>query len=175
MLKVRMHVSDAPPETALAIYLRDHLAGAAGGRSLARRLYANNRGTPYEGVLADIAREITEDEATLRRVMSHLGVTPSQPKRLLALAGERAARLKLNGQLRGYSPLARVDELEMLAGGVQAKQHLWRSLAALGPAALPPDVDLGRLRDRAQSQLERLRELHAPAAEETFVGALDRT
>lgn len=177
MPKLRIHVSDAPPETALAVYLRDHLAGAAGGLALARRLHGNNPGTPYAGVLADLAREIAEDEATLRRLMSHAGVSPSQPKRFVALAGERAARFKLNGQLLGYSSLARVIELETLAGGVQAKQHLWRSLAtvdAVAAAVLPPDVDLAELQDRAESQLERIRELHAAAAEEAFAGAADR-
>lgn len=174
MPKVRMHVSDAPPETELEIYLRDHLAGAAGGLSLARRIYGNNRGTAYAGVLADVARDIAEDERSLQGVMAHLGVAPSQPKRLLALAGEHAARFKLNGQLVGYSPLARIVELEALAGGVQAKLHLWRSLSALDPSALPPDVDLVELQRRAQRQLERIRELHAAAAEEAFAGAAPR-
>lgn len=171
MPKLRLHVSDTPPSTALSIYLQDHLAGAAGGRSLARRTFGNNRGTPYEGVLADLARDITEDETSLQEVMSHLGVEPSRPKRLLATGGEHAGRLKLNGQLVGYSPLARVVEFEGLAAGVQAKLHLWRSLRSLEPTVLPSDIDLVALEARAQDQLERIRELHAAATEEAFAGA----
>lgn len=171
MPEVRMHVSDAPPRTRLAIYLRDHLAGAAGGVSLARRLWGNNRGTPYAGVLADVARDISEDEDVLERVLAHLDVAASKPKELLAVAGEHAARLKLNGQLVGYSPLARVVEIEALAGGVQAKQQLWRSLRSLEPSALPADVDLDEMEQRAQHQLDRLQELHRAAADEAFAGA----
>lgn len=170
MPQMRLHVSDAPPETALSIYLRDHFAGAGGGASLAERSLGNNRGTPYEGVLADVAREIREDEATLRHVLDHLGVEPSRSRRLVALAGEVAGRFKLNGQLFGYSPLARVVEQELLAGGIQAKLQLWRSLVSVR-SALPPDVDLDRLQARAQSQLERVREVHAAASEEAFAGA----
>lgn len=171
MPKLRLHVSDTPPATALSIYLQDHLAGAAGGSSLARRALDNNRGTAYEGVLGDLAREIAEDATSLQEVMSHLGVEPSRPKRVLAVAGEHASRLKLNGQLVGYAPLSRVLELEGLAAGVQAKANLWRSLRSLDPAALPSGVDVAVLEGRAQDQLERIRELHTAASDEAFAGA----
>lgn len=171
MPKLRLHVSDAPPETALSIYLRDHLAGAAGGCSLARRIFGNNRGTPYEGVLADLARDIVEDERALERLTAHLDVEPSRTRQLLAVGGEHAARLKLNGQVRGYSPLARVLELEALAGGVQAKLLLWHSLRSLDAAALPADIDAVTLAERASDQLDRIHELHAAASDEAFAGA----
>ena len=46
----------------------------------------------------------------------------------LAVAGEWLARLKLNGRLRGYSPVSRLEEFEMLTAGIVTKASLWRTL-----------------------------------------------
>ena len=60
-----------------------------------------------------------------------LGFRASKPKAAVAWVGEKVGRLKLNGQIRGYSPLSRVLELEALAVGVRGKLALWESLLAL--------------------------------------------
>ena len=52
-----------------------------------------------------------------------LGFGESKTKEAVAWVGEKIGRLKLNGQLRGYSPLSRVLELEALAVGVSGS---WR-------------------------------------------------
>lgn len=168
----RIRVSDAPAADLLAIYLQDHLAGAAAGVALAGRLRASNEGTSYAAVLREVEHQVQQDSQVLERIMAHLGVPPSSPKQLAAVGAERVGRLKLNGQLRGYSPLSRVVELEGLIAGVEAKARLWRSLDASGTgAALPPDVDLAGLRERADTQRARLEELHVAAAEEAFAAA----
>jgi hypothetical protein len=148
----------------LAIYLNDHLAGATLGVELARRLRGSNRNDPQFGLpLSEICVEIEADRETLKAVMDRLGIGQSKLKPPLAVLGERLGRLKLNGRLRGYSPLSRLDELEVLQLGVAGKRRLWRALEHTRAVALP-DVEFDALAERATDQLRRLEELHLKAA-----------
>ncbi len=148
----------------LAIYLNDHLAGATIGVELARRLRGSNEGDPEFGpALAEICAEIEADRETLKEVMDRLGVDQGKLKPLAATLGERLGRLKPNGQLRGYSPLSRLDELELLQIGVAGKRRLWRALEHTHADDLP-DFALGALAERATEQLRRLEALHLKAA-----------
>jgi hypothetical protein len=148
----------------LAIYLNDHLAGATAGVALARRLRESNKDDPEFGpALVEVCAEIEADRETLKAVMDRLGVGQSKLKPLAAVLGERLGRLKLNGRLRGYSPLSRLDELELLQIGVVGKHRLWRALEHTRAGDLP-DFELGALAERATEQLRRLEALHLKAA-----------
>jgi hypothetical protein len=148
----------------LAIYLNDHLAGSTAGVELARRLRGSNEGDPEFGpALAEICTEIEADREVLKAAMDQLGVGQSKVKPLAAVLGERLGRLKLNGRLRGYSPLSRLDELELLQIGVAGKRRLWRALEHTHASDLP-DLELGALAERATEQLRRLEALHLKAA-----------
>jgi len=151
-------------EELLGIYLNDHLAGATLGVELARRLRASNEGDPEFGpVLAEVCAEIEADRETLKAVMDRLEVGRSKLKPLGALLAERVGRLKPNGRLRGYSPLSRLDELELLQIGVAGKRRLWRALEHTHAGDLP-GVELAALAERATEQLRRLEALHLKAA-----------
>jgi hypothetical protein len=148
----------------LAIYLNDHLAGATVGVELARRLRASNRDEPEFGPeLAAICAEIEADRETLVAIMDRLGVSRSRVKPLAAVLAERVGRLKLNGQLRGYSPLSRLDELEFLSIGVAGKHQLWRALEHTHASDLL-GFELDALVERASEQLSRLEALRLKAA-----------
>jgi hypothetical protein len=148
----------------LGIYLNDHLAGATVGVEIARRVRGSNEDDPAFGPpLGEICAEIEADRETLKAVMDQLGVGQSRVKPLAATAGERLGRLKLNGQLRGYSPLSRLDELEILQIGVAGKRRLWRALEHTHSDDLP-GFELGELAERATDQLRRLEALHLKAA-----------
>jgi hypothetical protein len=154
-----------PEKRYLAIYLRDHLAGATGGVELARRAARQNQGSEFGAPLAALASEIEEDRAQLRAILRSLDVRPDPLKAGIAWGAEKAGRLKLNGELRGYSPLSRLVEIEALAGGVTGKLSLWRNLRAIAPAE--PRLDpagLDALAGRAEAQLDRLHELCRRAA-----------
>lgn len=71
--------------------------------------------------------------------------------------------MKLNGRLWGYSPLSRLDELELLQIGVAGKRRLWRALEHTHTGALS-GFDFGALAERATEQLRRLEALHLKAA-----------
>jgi hypothetical protein len=145
----------------LPIYLNDHLAGATVGRELARRALSSNRGTPLGDFLELLEREIVEDRASLERLIVRLGFTPSRGKAGAAVVAERLGRLKLNGELRDYSPLSRLVELEGLSLGVEGKLVLWRNLKeatdVADDATEPPLDELIRRAERQREALERHR------------------
>jgi hypothetical protein len=141
----------------IAIYLNDHLAGATVGAELARRAAGNNRGSPYGQFLEELATEIRADRESLLAIMRSLRVRVDRVKVSAAWAAEKLGRLKLNGRLRGYSPLSRLVELEALTLGVSGKLALWRALDQLEPQR--PELSKEALRDliaRAQRQLDSL-------------------
>lgn len=153
----------------LRIYLNDHLMGSVGGVELARRCLHSNRGTPLGAFLEQLLEEITEDRATLRDLMKRMGVPADRVKTTAATLAEKAARLKLNGRLIGYSDLSRVIELEGLCAGVALKLRLWRVLqdiAATDPQLAATDFD--PLIERASSQLDGLEVQRLEAARRAF-------
>jgi hypothetical protein len=153
------------PDTLLRIYLNDHLAGSAMGLALARRCLRNNREGELGEFLARLVREIEQDRESLLEVMRALGIPRNPVKEPVARALEVVGRLKLNGRLRGYSPLSRVLELEGLRMGVDGKRALWRSLQASGREVA---VDLNRLAERADSQLDDLERHRVDAAQQAL-------
>lgn len=158
------------PADLLAIYLNDHLAGAAAGLALARRAAANNAGTTLGDDLDLIALQIEEDRAALQRIMSDLGAAVDPVKQAGAVVGERVMRLKLNGQLTGYSPLSRLVELEALFLGVTGKRSLWRSLVAVRDAQpVLQRHDLDGLLARAERHREVIEAHRVEAAQAAFV------
>ena len=151
----------------LAIYLNDHLAGATGGVEIARRAHSSNQGTKLGETLAGVRAEIEADRATLERVMEQVGVKRNRPKVAGAWAAEKLGRLKLNGQLTGYSPLSRLVELEVLHIGITGKIQLWQSLDETQIAALA-QFDFPDLIKRGESQRTRVERLRLDAARDAF-------
>ena len=156
-------------EKQLRIYLQDHLAGATAGLELARRARGANEGTQYGPPLAKIADEIEADRRHLQRIMEDLGFGGDRLKNIAAWGLEKAGRLKLNGQLTGYSPLSRVIELEGLLTGITGKKSMWTVLLEIADSE--PRLDtalLGRLSERADAQRAAVEELRQQAAREAF-------
>lgn len=157
-------------EKFLRIYLQDHLAGSTAGLELARRTRGANEGTEYGTPLAKIADEVEADRRQLEGIIDDLGFGGDRLKNAAAWGLEKAGRLKLNGQLTGYSPLSRVVELEGLLSGISGKKALWVALLELAPSEPRLDAELlGRLRDRAEEQRATVEELREKAAREAFV------
>jgi hypothetical protein len=154
----------------LGIYLNDHLAGSIVGIGLARRARDSNEGTELGRSLAEICAEIEADQATLRRLIEHLGIGESKVKPAGAWLLEKLGRLKLNGQLRGYSPLSRVVELEGLCTGVTGKVLLWKAMIRCFGTNLA-GFDFEVLAERAASQVARLEAHRLDAAARAFDAA----
>lgn len=163
----------APAATAsepyLAIYMNDQLALGVLWREVARRSARENEGTDAGRALERVADAIAEDVETFEGLMSRLEIPTTRAKPLLAIAGERFGRLKLNGRLTGYSPLSRFEELDFLLMGIDGKVVLWTNLrdhARLG--ARLPDVDFDGLIDRARQQRALLEPFHAEAGSQAL-------
>jgi hypothetical protein len=153
----------------LGIYLNDHLAGATGGVELFRRAAGAHRGTPLGDILEELLVEVTEDREALIEIMRTLGVPVRHYKVYAGWAVEKVARLKLNGQIIGRSPLSTLVELEAMRLGVEGKAAGWRVLrvTAEQDARLDPARPDGLLA-RARRQADVLQELHATTAAEIF-------
>jgi len=149
----------------LPIYLNDHLAAAVAVVQLARRAARQNRGSEYGDALERLAAEIDEDRHALQRLMKQLGVRGDPVKLLASVAGEKLGRFKLNGELTRYSPLSRLEELEVLGLGVEGNLALWRTLRT----NVEVEADFDALIQRATAQRRRLERPRVEAAAETFV------
>jgi hypothetical protein len=153
------------PARYLPIYLNDHLAGATLGVELARRASRENEGTELGDFLRELTREVEEDRESLVALMRSLGVAQSRLKVAGAWTAEKLGRLKLNGEVTGYSPLSRLVELEGLAAGIEGKRSLWRSLEQVRDRDdRLRGVDVSGLAARADSQRERLEPFRLAAA-----------
>src|SRR5204862_3873820 len=120
------------------------------------------------------AVEVGDDRKTLERVMERVGAKRSPVKPTLAWAAEKAGRLKLNGQLTGYSPLSRLIELEALMLGVFGKRSMWGVLgAAAADDARLAEFDFGALAERADRQLAALAEHRLAAVRPALAPAED--
>lgn len=158
-------------EKLLRIYLQDHHAASTTGLELARRIRGANKGNEYGQAMAKIVDEIATDRKALESIMDELGFEADKIKDLSAWALEKAGRLKLNGQITGYSPLSRVVEFEGLMTGITGKIALWVALLQIAPEE--PRLDparLERLRERGGAQRATLEELRQRAAREAFSG-----
>ena len=109
-------------------------------------------------------------------VVRALEADTSPAKPALVWIAKKAARLKLDGRVRGYSPLSRLVKLEGLETGIAGKRSLWQALAR----ALPADAqlaafDLDALIARTDQELRGTREQRQTVAREALTAdASDR-
>jgi hypothetical protein len=153
----------------LAIYLNDHLAAATGARELVRRAAGSNRGSSYGQFLDQLSREIDEDRTALIEIMRSLRIGTDPLKTFAAWGAEKLGRFKANGRVLSYSPLSRLEELELLELGVRGKRGLWLALERIEPDR--PELSaagLPGLVARAERQIEQLEEHRLRAAGEAL-------
>jgi hypothetical protein len=154
----------------LGIYLNDHLAGSTGGLELAKRAAGEYEGTELGTFLEDLRGDIEADRRELETIMDQLGVAANPAKQAVAWAGEKAGRLKLNGELRGTSPLTPFVELEALSLGIEGKRLMWVALAATEPVAHEIGEErLQRLTGRAEQQRAGIERHRLEQAREALV------
>jgi hypothetical protein len=141
----------------LEIYLNDHLAGAAAGSELASKISSEYVDTRFGPFLAELAREIEQDKATLEGLMERLGVQQSPIKQAAGWIAEKASRVKLSETMTGGEDLKRLLEFETLSLGIEGKLSMWRALIEVSDSY--PElavIDLARLAKRAENQRDNL-------------------
>lgn len=154
----------------LVIHLNDHRAVIAGELAMAERSRSANEGTRLGHDLTTHIGQVSTDRDLVEDVIDRLGGSLDQLKIVGARAGELLGRLKLNGQLTGYSPLSRVVEIESLLATTHSRRTLWTTLATTGPSASDRDRALERS-SAADDQLDTLHGHHRDAVVEAFDGA----
>ncbi|MEU6982550.1 hypothetical protein ABZ946_03890 [Streptomyces sp. NPDC046324] len=160
---------ETPPGPLLTLYLNDHLAGSAAGVRLIRRIVDGQRHTGAGQALDAVARQIEEDQRSLRGIMRDLDVPVKPLREIVGRIGEKMGRLKLNGRLLSRSPLSDVVELEAMLLGVEGKAACWRALRALAETRSGFDTtDLDRLLARAEEQSRTLDDIRRRRSAEVF-------
>ena len=147
------------------VYLNDHLAGAAFGADLARRLEARTEGTDFQAEMGWLAAQIEADFDTLTDLMNRLGSTRNPSKQATAWVAEKASRVKLTGLTSGDDELGTFLSIEALSLGVAGKASLWNTLREVRdhyPELLSTDLD--ELLQRAQHQRQVLETARRAAA-----------
>jgi hypothetical protein len=151
----------------LAIYLNDHLVIAAAGADLWKRMHGSNEGSELGAFLERIGPELEADRDGIERAMELLDVRRDPFKRGVGWGAEKLGRLKLNGQLTGYSPLSRVVELEGMNAIVNGNLAAWQSLQATAAEPLS-ELDLPARIKRCESQRADLERFRVEAAREAL-------
>jgi hypothetical protein len=153
----------------LRIYLADHRAGAAAGVVRAGRFAAANFGSFLEEPAREVHLQIEEDVRILDDIIDRLGYRSAPWKNVVARVAEFLGRLKPNGRLRGYSPLSRLLELELLIAGILTKESLWQTLAIVQQQRSElASFDFDDLQHRAMQQRMLLEANRRPTVEEAF-------
>lgn len=146
-------------------YVRHHLAAARGGVDLFERAADSAQGSTATE-LAALAAEVGEDREALVRIGAAVGASQPDAWQWVASVGERLGRLKPNGSWRRRTALTDLLEMEMLSIAVEGKRRGWLALLEVAPHDARLDGELLQaLAARSEEQLDRLRVLHARAAE----------
>jgi len=151
----------------LAIYLHDHLAGAALAIELLESMREQHAGKPLGKFATGLLVEIEADRDVLRGLSERVGAGSNAFKELTAWLAERLSRVKLGGQRA--ADLETFEALEFLQLGIHGKLALWRALAvAAATDARLKSTDFSRLAERAKEQENSVEQQRLEAAQTAF-------
>jgi hypothetical protein len=154
----------------LAIYLHDHLAGAASAIDLLQSM-AEHHATDSLGQFASaLLVQVQHDRNTLRDLASRVGESSAGLKDVAAWFAEKVSRLKLNHD--SADGLGTFEALEFLELGIFGKLVMWRALATL--SAIDPrlqGMDFEHLAARAELQRAKVEERRLEVGRAVFIPA----
>lgn len=145
----------------VAVYLDDHLAGAAAAIRRMRRTARTLAGTPAGALVDQVADEVTEEKAELVAMIRDLGLRRTGVKQMLARVGEVAALVKHDGPLGRSRSMNTLLEVELLRSGVMGKRGLWQTLEENAEALGVDGVRARYFTERSERQIGVLDDVHA--------------
>ncbi len=155
-----------PMSNPLAIYLHDHLAGAAFAIDLLESLSDYYSGEALGQLAAGWLIEVQQDQEVLQRITDRAGKESSHLKEAAAWLAEKVSRLKLSHDAKGFGTF---QALETLALGIFGKLELWRALKVI---AEKDDrfrgIEFEELIARAQRQYDQVEENRLLVARSAF-------
>jgi hypothetical protein len=141
----------------LQTYLQDHFAGSVAGLEIISHLIATHSGDCDEQFFIELRQEIEQDQETLKKILQSLGAGTAPLRNTTAYFAEKFARLKVRLEDPGGTELARLEQIEALALGIEGKGALWNTLQAIQEnAPALRDIDFCRLSQRADAQRKRV-------------------
>ncbi|MDQ6816098.1 MAG: hypothetical protein M3018_01655 [Actinomycetota bacterium] len=144
-------------DTAMDVYLNDHLAGAMLGSELAEQIRQRHEDSPLGELMSSIASEIEEDRQQLVDLMKRMEISQNPIKQATGWLAEKASRVKFSGIGSGEPDQSAFMALETLTLGVQGKASMWKSLREV-QSQYPPlaSTNLEELIARADKQVDAL-------------------
>ncbi len=144
-------------DTAIDVYLNDHLAGAMLGSELAEQIRQRHEDSPLGELMSSIASEIEEDRQQLVDLMKRMEISQNPIKQATGWLAEKASRVKFSGIGSGEPDQSAFMALETLTLGVQGKASMWKSLREV-QSQYPPlaSTNLEELIARADKQVDAL-------------------
>jgi hypothetical protein len=159
------------PLKELQTYLQNHCAGSVAGLEIISHLIATHSSAREEHFFVELQQEIEQDQETLRKILQSLGASAAPLRNTTAYLAEKLARLKVRLEDPGGAQLARLEQIEALALGIEGKGALWNVLLAVQESAPPlRGIDFGRLNQRADEQHKRVEARRIEWAREAFKG-----
>ncbi len=152
----------------LELYLSDHLTGATGGVNRSERMAADYVDTPVYGQLGEFAERLSGEKAFLDQLISDLGLEQKPYRQVVAWAGERLGRLKVNGRVVSRSPMTLLLETDLMRGAVHSKIGVWETLREHAPSLGIGGEVFDELIESAKHQLDLLDQVHAYARPRAF-------
>jgi hypothetical protein len=152
----RLAISICDMDNSLAIYLHDHLAGAALAVDLLEAMRDKHGNDSLGAFAGGILTEVESDRATLKNLADRIGAGSDKVKELSAWLSEKVSRIKLN---REAHSLGTFEALEFLALGILGKLALWDALKTLQPLdARLQGMNFEHLAGRARTQHDQVEE-----------------
>ena len=153
----------------IAVYLNDHLAGAAAGLSMMDDLASRTEGTGLAAKLRALAAEVREDQQLLRDVLARIAASERRAAQAAAWVTEKVSEGRLALAARSHPALALLEGLESLALGLQGKLAVFRVLAEVGPHdSRLADLPFAARADRTEAQHAMIEAERRAAAREAF-------
>jgi hypothetical protein len=155
------------PKQPIAIYLHDHLAGAAYALDLVGSMRDNFRGQELGEFAAMLFAEIAADKEVLHSLASRLGPSSDVLKDTVAWLTEKVSRFKLAHD--DPTGLGLFEALEFLTLGIHGKAALWRALAEVREQHDElARIDFAKLLKRAEEQEQAVEKFRLAAARNAF-------
>lgn len=151
----------------IAIYLHDHLAGAAYALDLLGSIGDNYRGQELGDFALRLHSEITADKEVLHSLASQLGSASDPVKDGVAWLAEKVSRFKLSHD--DPTGLGLFEALEFLTLGIHGKAALWIALSEVKEEYVGfLRIDFASLLSRAQKQEQAMERFRLMAARRAF-------
>lgn len=155
----------------LSIYINDHRGLSTAAIALIERCIKENKdeNNPLVNYLQELHEELDEERELLEQIVHDTGGKIDKIKATAAWVGEKLGRFKLNGNLFEYSPLSRMEELEVLRVGIHGKLGMWKIFDEIkNNHAAFENIDFKKLISQAEKQHNNVENFRMQAARAAF-------